>query len=102
MKDNRLTKFIDDLIGRSRLHHGRGGRRRYLTGTGQALIHVHPKNAECVSYPCVIHNPSPEAKAIGPTHYSQYRRRMERVLPDGTTVPDPDSQAWARRMGYAS
>lgn len=97
MTDNPLTRLLDKLLGRPRLYHRRGGGRRYVTGTGQALINVHPEEQACRDHFCVIHHPSPEAEAIGPTHYNVKSGRMERLGKGGEGHLDPDAQAWAER-----
>lgn len=70
---------------------------RYVTGTGQVLVNVHERHADCDLHGCVIHNPSADAEAIGPTHWRQDRQMMERICEHGVGHPDPDGQRWAER-----
>lgn len=69
----------------------------YVTGTGQRLVNVHLPNRDCFANGCVIHAPTREAEAIGPTHYREDRRMMERICKHGVGHPDPDAQRWAER-----
>lgn len=69
----------------------------YVTGTGQTLVNVHDESEDCREHGCSIHNPSPEAEAIGPTHYRTDRRMMERICKHGVGHPDPDAMRWAER-----
>lgn len=69
----------------------------YVTGTKQVLVNVHAPNDECFEHFCVIHNPSPEAVAIGYTHWRADRNMMERICEHGVGHPDPDAQAWRER-----
>ena len=68
----------------------------FVTGTGQH-IEVHERNDDCLTYGCCIHNPSPEAVALGRTHWRDDRGLMERICEHGVGHPDPDAVAHARR-----
>ena len=58
----------------------------YVTGTGQALVHVHDPS-RCQGRWCVIHNPMPGPWDAWPTHWRSDRGIMERVCPHGTGHP---------------
>jgi hypothetical protein len=64
----------------------------YLTGTGQKLVNVHPKEA-CEGF-CVIHNPCPGPWELWPTNWRgddamglDIWRGFERICPCGTGHP---------------
>lgn len=69
----------------------------YRTGSNQILVNVHRETDDCRTHGCVIHNPSPEAVAIGPTYWRDDRNMMERICEHGVGHPDPDAQAWRER-----
>lgn len=69
----------------------------YTTGTGQLLENVHEESDDCRENGCVIHNPSDDGEAIGPTHWRSDRGIMERICCHGIGHPDPDGERWAER-----
>lgn len=75
----------------------------YITGTGQQL-EVHERTDECMTYGCLIHNPSDHSMREFPTHWRHggifdvKPAHMERICPHGTGHPDPDGLAFTRRI----
>ena len=70
----------------------------YITGTGQQLVDVHEQNDDCMTYGCVIHNPT-DPHQDWPTHWREDRGIMERICPCGVGHPDKDQLSYiARRL----
>ncbi len=69
----------------------------FRTGTGEVLHNVHAA-PQCAGRPCVIHRPSAHGMRDFPTHWRSDRGIMERICPHGVGHPDPDDQAYLRRV----
>jgi len=91
-----ITDVINDAVGQYIRHRVNVASERYTTGTGR-VMRVHAR-AVCVGRHCSIHNPSPEAEAIGVTHWRGDRGLMERICAHGVGHPDPDHMGYLRRI----
>jgi hypothetical protein len=70
---------------------------KYITGTGQVIGNLHPRNSSCDELNCAIHNPSAHHMDDLPTHLRD-RGLMERICEHGVGHPDPDSLAYFIRI----
>lgn len=75
-------------------------------GKGFHLAGLHPAEPACYEHGCVVHSPSPNARANRedwPYHWRSDRTPpiMERLCPHGIGMPDPDAADYNRRIGKA-
>lgn len=56
-------------------------------------------NSACKGRYCSVHNPSPEAEAVGERWWRKDRGMMERICPHGVGHPDRDEIAFRERAG---
>lgn len=70
--------------------------RTFVTGCGERLVNVHERTNDCITYGCVIHNPT-DPHTEFKTHWRRDRQLMERICPHGVGHPDRNHIEFLRR-----